>query len=88
MRGFGGNDLGDAGGAVTEAAGEELKVGKLVVHRLRKFHSAVVVEAESLLQMGKHARTARDGKGHAAKFAQQLVPLLEGNSAASFEEVK
>jgi hypothetical protein len=69
VSGFGGNDLGDAGRAFSEAAGEKLEVGQLVVNGFREFHAAFVLQAEGLLEVGEHARPARDGEGHAAKFA-------------------
>jgi hypothetical protein len=88
MSGFRGNDLGDSGWTLAEAASERLEVGELVVNSLRKLDSALVVHPKCFLEMGEHAGASRDSKGHAAKFTQELVPLLHSDAAASLEQVE
>jgi hypothetical protein len=88
MGGFGRNDLSNAGWALAEAAGQGLHVGELVVNGLRKLDATLLVEAKGFLEMGEHSLAARDCKGHAAKLAEQLVPLLGCDTASSAEKVE
>jgi hypothetical protein len=82
------NDLSDACRALTEAARQELEVGKLVVNGLRELDSAFIVEAKGFLEMGEHARASRDCKRHAAKFAEQLIPFFGCDAAPSAEQIE
>jgi hypothetical protein len=82
------NDLSDACRAIAEAARQELEVGKLVVNCLGELDSAFIMEAKGFLEMREHAPAARDGKGHAAKFAEQLVPLLGCDAATTTEQIE
>lgn len=52
------------------------------------FDTAIVAETKGFLKLGEHARASRYGKGHAAKFTEQFVELLGGDTAAIAEQVE
>lgn len=73
------NNLGQLGGPVRKGGGQEFKICELVPHFWGDPDAVAVGVAQALLEETEEAPAAGDAQGHAAEFAQDFVPLFDGN---------
>ena len=77
-RGRQGHQFVEAGGAAGKVSMEKTEVLKSVVDALLELElSFRVLVAKRLLHVTEEATGARDGKGHGAEFAKDLMPPLD-----------
>ncbi len=70
------NHLGKVGGAVCDVSHKPQKIFQLITNDLCDFDS-LGSRSQGMLEEGEAPTAAWDGKRHAVKFTQQLMPLLD-----------
>jgi hypothetical protein len=74
-------------GATVEGVGQVAKVSGAIVDVTVEPDAVLIPATQGVLEDREEASGARNGEGHGAELAQQLVPLRDGHALAGWAEL-